>query len=143
MKKIDIIIICICIVLVIFFLVTSTNKNELPEEILNTIDEYMTAYKISTEEASKYIHFENEETKKYYIESDEKAIDYRIESFEKINDNLYAITVLIKTTMTDNNYLRVYNFVVNIDGKWTYVNGVGNIPEKFTENLEKEKYTYR
>lgn len=142
--KIYIILICIIIFLGILLCLTSRSKSceELPDEILNTIDNYMTAYKISTEQASKFIHFENEDTKKFYIESGEKALDYRIESFEKINDNLYGITVLIKTNMTENNYLRVYNFVLNIDGEWKYANGVNNIPDNLSENLDNEKYSY-
>lgn len=144
MNKINFILlgILICVLLVACTEIKNGDKVDVPEEVSALVDTYMNAYKIGTGESVRYAHFENDFKKEAYLESGDKLLDYRIESTEKINDSLFAFTILVKTTQTDNSYLRVYNFVALIDNNWYFINGVENILQDLKDNLDEEKYTY-
>ena len=94
----------------------------------------------------EYAHFEDEFVRQAYLSVEDQLISYQIEHIEKVNDNLYALTIKMKTTQTvmlrGDVWSEVYNFVARIDGQWKFINGVGNIPDDLQENLEKEKYSY-
>ena len=132
----------ICVLLAACTEMKNGDKVDVPEEVSTLVDTYMKAYKIGTGESVRYAHFESDFKKEAYLESGDKLLDYKIESTEKINDSLFAFTILAKTTQTDNSYLRVYNFVAQIDNSWYFINGVGNIPQDLKDNLDEEKYTY-
>lgn len=113
-----------------------------PEEVTTLIESYMNAYKISTKESAQYAHFESDFKKQVYIDSGDRIFDYKIESAQKISDDLFALTILLKTKQDADHYLRVYNFVARINNIWYYINGVGNIPQELKANLNEEAYTY-
>jgi len=140
--KIGIILLCCCMILALIGC-NDTSKDSLPEEARLLVETYMNAFMVSTKDSAQYAYFRNEEIREAYCDAATILIDYRIEKIEKINKNLYALTVLNKTNMTEDAYLKVYNFVGFIDGQWYFINGVGNIPESISENLNKEAYSYR
>lgn len=115
---------------------------DVPEGVTALIESYMNAYKTSTEEAAQYAHFESDFKKQVYIDSGDRILDYKIESAQKISDELFALTILLKTKQDTDHYLRVYNFVARINNIWYYINGVGNIPPDLKANLNEEAYTY-
>lgn len=118
----------------------------LPAEVLDLINNYMSAFKKGTDKSVEYIYMEDEFKRSAYINSGDMLIDYKIESFEKINNNLYGLVVLTKTEQSmmtfGDVYRSVFNFVAYIDGEWRYINGVANIPADIRENLDVSKYTY-
>lgn len=118
----------------------------IPAEVATLVTKYMDAYKNGTEYSVEYIHFEDEFKRSAYVTARDKLVDYKIESAERINDNLYALTVLIMTEQSvlynGETYQRVYNFAAKIDGEWLYLNGVSNIPLNIQDNLDPSKYTY-
>lgn len=136
----------ICLLLVIIalgvFALSISQRNSLPEDVQALVDQYMEAYKFGTKEAAQYAHFESELIRVAYLDAATILIDYRLESTERVNDDLYALTVLVKTNYTGNAYLRVYNFVGYVEGQWRYMNGIGNIPEGIRDNLDEDRYTY-
>ena len=136
--------ISILFVLLICTIMTSCNKGttEIPEDVLNLFDTYMSAYEMGVEESVKYAHFESDVIRKAYLESGDKLLDYEVEDIEKINDNLYAFTILVKTMQTNDAYLRAYNFVALIDNTWRYTNHVDHIPAYLKDNLDEKKYSY-
>jgi len=113
---------------------------DIPEEITEIYETYMEALKTGTKEAVQYMHFENDR-RIAYVDSTGKLVDYKIENIEKINDNLYAFTVSVKTTI-EKDYHTSYNFVGRIDGELYVMNGVRQIPESISDNLDPNKYTY-
>lgn len=118
----------------------------LPDEVCDLIHNYMSAYKEGTDKSVEYIYMEDEFKRSAYINSGDKLVDYKIESFEKINDNLYGLVVLSKTTQSmmrfGDGYRSVFNFVAYINGEWRYINGVNNIPDDIRDNLDVNRYTY-
>lgn len=116
------------------------------DEVMSLVEQYMDAYKSGTAESVAYMHFESEFIRSAYIDSGDKLIDYKLESTEKINDNLYSVTLLVKSESSimyfGNEYQRVYNFTARIENEWYYINGVSNIPPALQENLDVSKYTY-
>ena len=107
------------------------------------VDAYMEAYAKGNSYSVEYAHFEDEFVRQAYLSVEDQLISYQIEHIEKVNDNLYALTIKMKTTQTvmlrGDVWSEVYNFVARIDGQWKFINGVGNIPDDLQENLEKEK----
>lgn len=140
--KIGSILLCCCLILVLIGC-NNTSNDTLPNEAQTLVENYMNAFKIGTKDSAEYAYFRNEEIRDAYCNAATILIDYRIEKIEKINQNLYALTILNKTNMTEDAYLKAYNFVGFIDGEWYFINGVGNIPESISENLNKEVYSYR
>lgn len=118
----------------------------IPEEAFAAINNYMDAYKNGTEEAVAYAHFEDEFIRTAYMNAGDKLLDYEIESIEMVNDSLVALSVLIKTEQTvrysGDAFDRVYNFLVKIENKWYYVNGVSNIPANIQNGLDTTQYIY-
>lgn len=135
---------CVSIAL---FIHAQKNTTEIPDEVTNLIEEYMTAYREGTEKSVEFTYFNDEFRRQAYIESGDKLLDYEVQSIERINDNLYALTILVKTIQTEfhegDALELVYNFAAKIDGQWKYINGVSNIPEDLRENLIASKYTYQ
>lgn len=120
------------------------NTAGIPNEVTNLIEEYMAAYKKGTEASVEFTHFNDEFKRQAYIMSGDKLLDYKVQSIEKINDDLYALNILIKTTVGYwDDFKLVYNFAARIDGQWKYINGVSNIPENLRENLIESNYTYQ
>ena len=103
----------------------------------------MEAYAKGNSYSVEYAHFEDEFVRQAYLSVEDQLISYQIEHIEKVNDNLYALTIKMKTTQTvmlrGDVWSEVYNFVARIDGQWKFINGVGNIPDDLQENLEKDK----
>lgn len=124
----------------------STAGAVLPKEASDIVDAYMEAYAKGNSYSVEYAHFEDEFVRQAYLSVEDQLISYQIEHIEKVNDNLYALTIKMKTTQTvmlrGDVWSEVYNFVARIDGQWKFINGVGNIPDDLQENLEKEKYSY-
>jgi len=140
--------ILLLIVCIIGFLTMRQNGSELaiPDEVSTVVKTYMHAFKNGSEYSVEYAHFEDEFIRSAYIASGDKLLDYEIESAEKINDNLYALRILVKTEQSTfysgNVFERVYNFVAQIDDKWVFLNGVSHIPSDIQYNLDVSKYTY-
>lgn len=146
MKKVKLVlwmVLALCVIICISFLYLTQKEPKVPEEVYNTIEIYMAAYKQGTTKSIDYIHFENNFTREAYLDSGIVLVDYHIENIEQINENLYALTVLSKTNISDGKYVRVYNFVAKIDNDWLYINGVNNIPAELRDGLDAEKYSYR
>lgn len=144
MKYINTVLILIIMLAILASCSLNTNADgQLPTEVMTLVEKYMDARKISTRESLPYIHFEGDFFQDAYLTSNERVLDYKIESHKKINDSLYAFTMLVKSTETNEKYLRAYNFVGLIDGHWLYMNGIANIPESIKENLIEEDYQYR
>ena len=122
-------------------------KSVLPPEACKMVEQYYAASKEDVARATEYVHFEDEFDRLAYIDSGDELLDYRVESVEKINDRLYELVFLYKSEqsveMCGDEFQTAYNFVVNIDGEWKYVNGYRGIPEDLRENLDPEKYRYR
>ncbi len=152
-NKIAILIVAVIILCVIafasitLFIHAQGNVNEIPADVTNLIEEYLAAYREGTDKSVAFTYFNDEFRKEAYIVSGDKLLDYEIQSIERINDNLYAISILVKTTQTEcymgDDLELVYNFTAKIDGQWKYINGVTNIPEDLRENLLVEDYTYQ
>jgi len=96
------------------------------------------------------MHFEDDWTEKVYLESNNKLLDCRIESTEIVNSNLIALTIQVRTrvsdetgrTQGDGTYEIVYNFAALIEGEWRFINGVRHIPEDLKDNFDESKYSY-
>lgn len=152
-KKIAVLVVVAIILCVIAFasitlrIHAQSNVNDIPADITNLIEEYLAAYREGTDKSVEFTYFNDEFRKEAYIVSGDKLLDYEIQSIERINDNLFAISILVKTTQTEcymgDDLQLVYNFAAKIDGQWKYINGVSNIPEDLRENLIVEKYTYQ
>ena len=144
-----IILACVVVLVCVCFVLSGQESRwgaDIPSDVPDLIEEYMDTYKRGTEYSVEYMHFEDEFVRQAYIDTGNNLLDYQVESIEKVNDNLYAVTVQVKTAnhvlMFGDSYEQVYNFVVRIDGKWYYVNGVTNIPPDLQENLDPSKYSY-
>lgn len=117
---------------------------DVPKEVTTLIDDYLSALQKGAEYSIKYMHFENDFIRQAYLDCGDKLVDYQIESIEKINENLYVVTLLMKSEIADmdnDSFKRCYNFVANIDDQWYYLNGVAHIPADLQENLDPSKYT--
>ncbi|MEG2146647.1 MAG: hypothetical protein RRY06_08465 [Lachnospiraceae bacterium] len=143
-----IVLFCLVAICAISILYLNHNKStlEIPEEASEVVEKYMAAYKKGTQYSVEYSHFEDEFARTAYIDSGDKLLDYKIESAEKINDNLYALTIQIKTEQTvfynGDNYSKVYNFLALIDDTWYFLNGVAHVPLNIQDNLDKSRYVY-
>ena len=133
--------------LVIILIKGQHSHADVPDEINNLVEDYMTAYKEGTEKAVELMHFNNKFKREAYIATGDRLLDYNIQGIEKINDSLYAVSALVKTKQTilynGDDFELVYNFVAKIDGQWKYINGLSNVPEELRENLDPSKYTYQ
>lgn len=118
-------------------------NHTLPKKADEVLVDYMESFKLGTNEAVQYAHFKNEEIKEAYLNAGTILYDYRIEDITRINDNLFALTVLVKTNRTSDSYMRVYNFLGYIDGSWRFMNGIGNVPDEISDNLERDAYSYK
>jgi len=140
------ILLCFLCVIILVSITQQRRDVTIPDDVATLIEKYMNAYRRGTTESADYIHFEDEFKKSAYITSADKLLDYKLESTEKINDNLYALVVLVKTEhstfYSGDVYNRVWNFAARIDGNWYYLNGVSNVPTELQDNLDKSKYTY-
>ena len=148
MKKwiFGIVLIAFAAIALILLRVRPASEPDIPDEVAELVETYMDAYKKGTEESAAYAHFESDFVRSAYIESGDRLIDYKLESTEKINDNLYSVTLLVKSESSimyfGDEYQRVYNFTARIENEWYYINGVSNIPPALQENLDVNKYTY-
>jgi len=149
-KNIALAAITVCMIVFVsiaLFIHLRNHTTNVPDEVTNLIEEYMAAYKKGTKNAIELIHFNDDFKRQAYLDSGDKLVDYEVQSIEKINDNLYALYILIKTETSvfynGDNFELVYNFAARIDGQWKYINGVANIPENLRENLVESKYTYQ
>jgi len=115
----------------------------LPNAANDVLTKYMDAYKNGTKEAAQFAYFKNDQIKTTYMNAGTILYDYRIEEISRINDDLFALTVLVKTNRTGESYMRVYNFLGRIDNSWRFINGVGNIPDEINQNLDIEAYSYK
>lgn len=130
--------------LVLLFLCSCSNQeSNIPEEITDYLDKYMTAFKDGPASAVQYCYFKEEFEKNAYLGSTGTLIDYKIEKSEKINDDLYAFTNLVETSRTKGHYERVYNFVGVIDRNMYFILNVANIPDEISTNLDKDRYSYK
>ena len=129
-----------------FFTMHHRSEPTIPDEVSTLVKNYMDAYKNGTEYSVEYAHFEDEFKRSAYITTGDKLLDYKIESADKINDNLYALTILVKTEQSTfysgDVFERAYNFVAQIDDGWYFLNGVSNIPSDIQDNLDVSEYTY-
>lgn len=126
----------------------SRKLSVLPQEARTCVEAYLEAYQRGgTPESVKYMHFEDDFVRTAYIDTHNKLVDYTIEDIEKINDDLYAMTLQMKSEQSilvyGDIFRTIYNFVARIDGQWYYIGNVVHIPEKLQENLDVEKYTPR
>ena len=148
MKKwiFGIVLIAFAAIALILLRVRPASEPDIPDEVAELVETYMDAYKKGTEESAAYAHFESDFVRSAYIESGDRLIDYKLESTEKINDNLYSVTLLVKSESSvmyfGDEYQRVYNFTARIENEWYYINGVSDIPPALQENLDVNKYTY-
>lgn len=148
MKKwiFGIVLIAFAAIALILLRVRPASEPDIPDEVAELVETYMDAYKKGTEESAAYAHFESDFVRSAYIESGDRLIDYKLESTEKINDNLYSVTLLVKSESSvmyfGDEYQRVYNFAARIENEWYYINGVSDIPPALQENLDVNKYTY-
>lgn len=144
---------CIAVICAVLFLKKpqsdgdATIPTNLPKEVQTLVKDYLHAYMTGKLSVSvEYLHLEEESMKEVYTHSGDKLLDYKIERVEKINDNLYSLTILIKTELSlryeGEDYQKAYNFVGKINGKWYYMNGVSNIPRELRENLDETDYGY-
>lgn len=115
----------------------------LPNAANDVLTKYMDAYKNGTKEAAQFAHFKNDQIKATYMNAGTILYDYRIEEISRINEDLFALTVLVKTNRTGESYMRVYNFLGRIEDSWWFINGVGNIPDDIKQNLDIETYSYK
>lgn len=123
-----------------------TIPKDLPKEVQTLIRDFMRAYQKGKNFSVQYIYSDEPFFKEAYRESGDKLYDYRIEKAEKINDNLYALTILMKTRIQaiyhGDEYAEVYHFAGKIDGQWYIIGHVRMIPEQLRENLDISKYSY-
>ena len=128
----------------------ASEMNKIPDEVQALVEAYMDAKKIGVSESAKYMHFEDDWTENVYLESNDQLLDYKIESTEIVNNNLVALTIQVRTMVSDETgrtrgegtYETVYNFVALIEGEWRFINGVRHIPANLKNNFNESKYSY-
>lgn len=118
-------------------------NHTLPDAADEVLTKYMDSFKIGTTESVHYAHFRNDEIKEAYINAGTILYDYLVEDITRINDKLFALTILVNTNRSADSYMRVYNFLGYIDDGWYFINGIGNIPDEISDNLDRGSYSYK
>lgn len=105
---------------------------------------YLEAMKAGTaDQAAKFASFPNEDIKSAYLSSPIVIVDYEIKTSEIINDQLRAYTLLIKDSMNPDVYRKIYYFVGTPEGQYTVYINAEYVPDTLSEELNKEKYSYK
>jgi len=112
-----------------------SNTFDCPDEVYSLVVNYSEAYKQGTPIAKKYVYFQNEERRNAFENDSAKLLAYSIEDIIKINDNLYEISLLIRTDIliyageiNEQEYLRITNYAGKIDGEWKIILNERSIP---------------
>ncbi len=135
----------ICAAAVICFWLTqySGNHYDMPAGAWRVTKNYLSDYKVSTVKSVEHMYWgDRQDIREVYKESGGVLYDYQIDSVDKINDNLYSLTLEMKSSTSDGEWKKVYNFVGYIDGKWYYMNTVDLVPEEISEKLDPSLYDY-
>ena len=148
-KKVLAVLVPVCLVVCVLAFALGRDKDGmsiLPKEARECVETFLEAYQQGgTPESVKYMHFEDDFRRTAYIDTHNRLVDYKIEDVEKVNDNLYVLTLQMKSEQSilihGDIFRTIHNFVVRIDGKWYYIAGVGSIPKDLRENLDVDKYT--
>lgn len=132
---------------ILLLLMTSCAKsdfNSIPEDVIATVESYLNAMKIGSEESIQYCFFkeENNATKQAYLRDIDILLSYEITKIEKINDNLYACTILYEMNSEKGNYRKAYNYVGYIDNDYYFIVNERDIPDEIRENFNAKKYAY-
>ena len=123
---------------------------KIPDEAQALVEACMDTQKLGVHESIKYMHFEDDWTENVYLESKNKLLDYTIENTEIVNDKLIALTIQVRSMVSDETgrtqgegtYETVYNFAAMIEGEWRFINGVRHIPAELKDNFDESKYSY-
>lgn len=115
---------------------------DVPDEVYGYMVDYMEAARDGYSKLvdRDYIPAEYQWAKELTEQSPEYVVDYEIESAERVNDKLYAFILLIKLNTTAEKYMRVANFVGEIDGKLYRIANISYIPEDMEAGLDAAKY---
>ena len=124
----------------------STHNDNVPENIMNFMHEYLENFNEGPEAIISYRYFPDEIEKNLLLENPIKIIDYRIADAEKINDSLYAFKLEIqnngmpKNLRDEGKYTVIYNFVIKLDGQLYICANSNSIPAVLKENCDLSKY---
>ena len=124
---------------------TTVTLTRLPEEAATVVEHYCNAAEVNFSEVQPFTYFPLKEMQEHYANSSQQLTDWQLVAAEQINENLYALTLRIKSedVFEDNKWHRIWNFVGCVDGAWRYMVGVGFIPDTISEGLDLSKYDYQ
>ena len=155
-KAKNVLFILVSCIIVLSFSACNKSKNQndypdltdmgIPVDITEFLCNYFEECKNGPEAILKYRFFKNEMEKSLILENDLRIIDYKIEDAEKINDNLYAFKLNIqnngmpKKLREANQYMVIYNFVINLNDTLYICVRTNDIPEELQENFNPDNY---
>ena len=124
---------------------TAVTLTGLPEEAATVVEHYCNAAEVNFSEVQPFAYFPLREMQEHYANSSQRLTDWQLVAVEQINENLYALTLRIKSedVFQDNKWHQIWNFVGCVDGGWHYMAGVGFIPDAISAGLDISKYDYQ
>lgn len=135
--------ILIAICLVAFFALIQPGKadNEKIDPFDKVLNQYLEAMQTGPTKASKFAYFPNEDIRFSFEHAHGQFLDYEIESSTEINKDLREYTVLVKSDLDPDEYIRVFYFVGRINNELKFIGNVTFVPQELTHNLDSEQYS--
>ncbi len=120
------------------------NVESVPQEIMQLFDEYIFANKLGVEFAVECLLCEAYFFNEKILDDYDHLLSLQIERFEKIDDQVYKITIWIKSrdlVISDGwNFSKKANcFICNCNGEWRLITDIQHAPENLKKSLEEIK----
>ena len=115
---------------------------DIPEEYIDCLENFLDAMKIDTSQSAKYAYFPNETIRQAHENSGITLTSYSIESAEKIGNNLYAFDLILEDTYNPDSYEQ-WKFVGEINGEILVIGNANYIPEEMIKDIDKDKYEFK
>lgn len=120
------------------------NGESVPQEITQLFDEYIFANKLGVEFAAECLLCEADFLQEEILDAHDHLLNFQIERFEKLNDQVYMITMWIKSRdlVISNgwNFSKKVNcFICNCNGEWRLITDIQHAPENLKKSLEETK----
>lgn len=132
----------VCLAVFFAFIRPGKANNEMIDPFDRVLNQYLEAMQIGPTKASKFAYFPNEDIRFSFEHAHAQFLDYEIESSAEINKDLREYTVLVKSDLDPDEYIRVFYFVGRINDELKFIGNVTFVPEELTHNLNLEQFSY-
>lgn len=122
----------------------SPSFKNIPDDVLKLANTYLDDLKNSEDKPIDLVYFKEEHDmeRNDYINQVDPLLSYKIDAFEKVNDSLYSLIILYELESTKGNYIKAFNFIGNIDGKYLFIVNQKDIPDDIKDNFDPSLYIY-